>query len=572
MKKITLILSVLLLILLPLLWLSLDGKAVGLVPTVTADTRSLRIALSLEGTLQPYDFVRIKGDVTSIRELTITYIVANGTYVKKGEKLVEFEPTDVDDTISKAKLEVRTAETQVINATEEKNKSELDKDLNLREAKFKLDVAEKNLEKYTQVEYQKELDALQVNIDKTKVDEEEAQKNLEAAQELFKDGLVPEFEVKKNDVLLDQAQFAHRTAQSDLELFKKYRHPLRKQELENEVDSSSRLVDSRTSYFGAILSQRESELENVKYSLEEAKKRLERLNKDKANLVVTAPVEGIINYGEPSMESFRWDQSRGELKVGEKVRAQETMMYIPDLKEMFVQLQVDEIDISKLLALEKPKKEDETKSEEEPEEDIDIASVTQEQIMGVFMKAQDEAEKLFESIDTSKVDQANMDFGAMLTALSPEDQKKVKKFFAKHLGKKPATRFKRLPVSIVAEGFPDAKIIGEIDYVAGAAAAGAWWEETTKFEVRVKLGNSFDWFRPGMKMKANVLVEETGQLTVVPVDAVFSKDGKNVCYVKRGGTFAAVEVQTGRTDKDFIEVLSGVASGDIVALTNPEKR
>jgi multidrug efflux pump subunit AcrA (membrane-fusion protein) len=547
------------------------GNTAGSVPTATADTRSLKIALLLEGTLQPYNFVRIKADITSIRELTITHVVANGTYVKKEEKLIEFDPADVDDAISKAELEVRSAETEVVNATEERKKSDLDKDLNLKEAEFRLEVARKNIEKYKEVEYQKEIDALRVAIDKAKVDEEESQKNLEAAKELFKEELVPEFEVKKNDILLKQAEFATRTAVSDLDLFEKYRHPLRLQELQNEVDSSSRLLESRTSYFGAILSQRDSQLEKAKYALDEAKKRLEKLKKDKENLAIAAPVEGIVNYGQPGTGMIRWGREERDLKVGDKVFAQETLMYIPDLKEMFVQLQVDEVDISKLL-ISDAAKEEEKKPEESTEEKIDIASLTEEQLLGVFMKAQEETKKLFESIDMSKVDRSKQDFGAMLSALDPEDQKKVKKFLAKHLSKKPATRFKRLRVDIVAEGFRDTKITGVVDYVAGAAAAGAWWEETTKFEVKVKLDNSFDWFRPGMKMKADVLVEETGKVTVVPVDAVFSKDVKSVCYVRRGGIFSPTEVQTGRTDKNFIEVISGIAPGDVVALANPEKR
>ncbi|MDQ7778355.1 MAG: hypothetical protein RDV41_01440 [Planctomycetota bacterium] len=551
------------------------GQSTSEVPVATAQKRPLRIVLNQEGTLQPYNFVRIKADISSVQQLTVTFLVPNGTSVSAGEKLLEFDPMEVDDAISKAQLEVRSANTSVVNMQEEKKKSELDRELNLREAEFKKDVAEKNLSKYVEVEYQKELDGLEIAIKKAEVNLEEAHKNLEAAQRLLDKGLVPKFEVQKNEIALEEATFLLGKTKSDLDLFKKHTDPLRRRELQNEVDTSSRLLESRKSYFGAVLSQRESDLANADYRHEEAKKDLEKLKKDKGNLLVKAPVEGIVNYGEPQTGNFRWGGDETELKVGEKVRAQQTLMYIPDLKEMFVELQIDEIDISKLLASDKPKEEKAEEGEAEP--DIDLNSLTEEQLMGVFMKAGKEAQELFASLDTSKIDeQGGGRRGGKMTdmfaLLSEADQKKVKKFLAKHLGQKPSTRFKPLPVKIVAEGFPDAVINGVIDYVAGAAQSGSWWEETTKFQVKVKLENSFDWFRPGMKMKAEVVVEETKPVVCIPVDAVFSKDDKRVCYVKNGSSFEAVEIETGKTDRSFIEVTKGISAGTVVALTEPAQQ
>jgi multidrug efflux pump subunit AcrA (membrane-fusion protein) len=543
------------------------GKAASEVPVAKAEKKALTIVLTEEGTLQPYNFVRIKADVTSTETLTVTFVIPNGTSVRKGEKLIEFDPADIDNAISKAKLEVQSAETQVNNAKEERKKSELDRDLNIRDAEFKLEVAKRNLEKYTQIEYTKEVDQLKVAIEKAQVDFEEAQKNLEAANQLFKDGLVPEFEVKKNEIALKEADFIKRKTTSDLELLEKYQHPLKKTELENEVTSNDKLLASRKSLFDATLSQRDSDLANAEFALSEAKTRSEKLKKDKLCLVLTAPVDGIVNYGRPA-SGFEWRGNEADLKVGEKIGAQSTLMYIPDLSEMFVELQVDEVDISKLLSTDGGKKEE--APEEEP--DIDLSTLTQEDVMGAFMKAGQEAQKLFESIDASKIDQTEKDIGKAMGGLSPEDQKKVKKFLAKHLGKKPSTRFKKLPVTIKAESFPDAKITGIIDYVAGAAKSGSWFEETAKFEVKVKLEQSCDWFRPGLKMKADVLIEKTAPVVCVPMDAVFTKDGKKVCYVRQGAGFSAKDVQTGKSDKDFVEIVSGVGAGDMVALKNPDKR
>jgi hypothetical protein len=56
----------------------------------------------------------------------------------------------------------------------------------------------------------------------------------------------------------------------------------------------------------------------------------------------------------------------------------------------------------------------------------------------------------------------------------------------------------------------------------------------------------------------------------LPVEAVFLSEGKPIVYKLVNGQPASTPVELGLGDLSYVEVLSGVAAGDTVALEDPE--
>lgn len=71
--------------------------------------------------------------------------------------------------------------------------------------------------------------------------------------------------------------------------------------------------------------------------------------------------------------------------------------------------------------------------------------------------------------------------------------------------------------------------------------------------------------RPGMSCAVEILVAEIVDATYMPLQAAFTQGGQTICFVDG----QAVEVELGQSNEKWIEVISGVNSGTVVALSPP---
>jgi cobalt-zinc-cadmium efflux system membrane fusion protein len=78
---------------------------------------------------------------------------------------------------------------------------------------------------------------------------------------------------------------------------------------------------------------------------------------------------------------------------------------------------------------------------------------------------------------------------------------------------------------------------------------------------RVELGNPDGVWRPGLFVVGRLHRPADSVSVLVPRDAVQTLDSEHVVFVPAGNTFEAVPVQIGRSDRDRIEILSGLTPG-----------
>lgn len=132
-----------------------------------------------------------------------------------------------------------------------------------------------------------------------------------------------------------------------------------------------------------------------------------------------------------------------------------------------------------------------------------------------------------------------------------------------------------LPVTIRPEALPDAVVTGTIKSVGSVPSPrDDWMSDPTrsKFEVEIAVEGTDPRLKPGMKGRVDISVDDVKGAIFVPVDAVFEKDGKTLCYVLGAGKPDERPVKAGRSSSDFVEILEGLAEGDKVALYDPTKK
>lgn len=75
--------------------------------------------------------------------------------------------------------------------------------------------------------------------------------------------------------------------------------------------------------------------------------------------------------------------------------------------------------------------------------------------------------------------------------------------------------------------------------------------------------------KPGASARAEIVVTNLVNALTVPLQAVTTVKGKQVCYVQNSTELVPVPVVVGNFNDQFIEIRSGLNEGDQVALTPP---
>ena len=279
-------------------------------------------------------------------QLTITKVKDAGTAVKKGDVLLEVDTKEYERQLSQTEIEEQTAKNDVVQATSDLNIQLIDNRINLEKAKSEYEAMVITLKKWREIESPKAIKEAQAKIRESENALEEAKRSLEVLKKMKEEELVAEAEVKKAELVETRAETDLEFSRLALQLLQEYDHPLQLSRLENSVRDAKSLLDGRESATQALLLQKESAKLRAESALREKTAYLEKLRHDLQKLILTAPVDGILLYGDP--EQMRWGNQM-KIAVGEKVWAQVPLLTIPDLSAFKVNMAVAEADVNKIL-------------------------------------------------------------------------------------------------------------------------------------------------------------------------------------------------------------------------------
>ena len=124
-------------------------------------------------------------------------------------------------------------------------------------------------------------------------------------------------------------------------------------------------------------------------------------------------------------------------------------------------------------------------------------------------------------------------------------------------------------VKVRVQAYPDLKLTGVVTLVGTLAQEEKERRGAKFFGVTIQIDGSEPRLRPGMTAQVEIEVEERLRALFVPLQAVFEKEGRSVCYVVRRGRLQAQDVVTGPSNQDFVVIDKGLREGDRVALRDP---
>jgi len=124
---------------------------------------------------------------------------------------------------------------------------------------------------------------------------------------------------------------------------------------------------------------------------------------------------------------------------------------------------------------------------------------------------------------------------------------------------------------IVMDAFPDKTFSGEVIKIAPLPDQQQNWlsPDLKVYKTEVNIDGTYDFLKPGMSAKVEILVERLDDVIIVPVQVVSNRGGKKVCYVL-GSDPEEREVKTGSFNDTFVQIFEGLEPGEKVLLSPPK--
>lgn len=128
-------------------------------------------------------------------------------------------------------------------------------------------------------------------------------------------------------------------------------------------------------------------------------------------------------------------------------------------------------------------------------------------------------------------------------------------------------------VRVSGDAFPGELLTGSIQSISPHAEEGDSGKSVSSFGVRVVI----DTIPPelknrimvGMTANLDIIIHENPNALMVPISAVYEENGKRYLTRKQGETNEKVEVTTGYTTQDSVEIISGLKAGDLIVVAAP---
>jgi RND family efflux transporter MFP subunit len=343
-------------------------KAVSDIETFTVRSGTLDVTVMESGNLTAIESQSIISEVS--RTMKISYIVEEGTNisaedVEAGKVLVKFDSNELEDDLYSRESDLESARSSLTEATEELLIQKSDNESNVREAELAVtyamndlrklvgeqlanDVLEKEPEDIPTLltmphlggQTKQDLDQYRGDIEIARTKLGRAQETLKFTQELFDKQYVSKNELDTDKLDLQSQELAVQTAESKLEIYRRYEFVKVFQKTWATLLSSREQLVRAKAVARSKLAQAEAKLKNREAGFQRAKNRLDDLKKDIDHCTIKATQPGFVVYEPPP----RW-QNNGPLQEGSEIRPRQVIIQLPDLSQMGVEVKIQEAQI-----------------------------------------------------------------------------------------------------------------------------------------------------------------------------------------------------------------------------------
>ncbi len=317
-------------------------------PRATDPTRSvhvvsrgtLRVTVGEEGTVQARKTQKVSHKLDG--QGTVTFVVAEGATVAAAEVVVRLEDKQIKQELDSAGRAVESAKAKVEVAREGIEVMKAEQTTEAEKQVLALEAARLELTKYSQGEAALQERELKLAVARGKAKLEQARERHAAMPRLLEEGFVTRVKVEEARIAVAEAEVELESAELKLRNFERYEHPAALKQKESAVKEAETAVEQTKLRHASALRQKEAELLDAENELKQNEENKKNAEEKLEKTVLKAPCAGVVHYGDPDWWGVQ------DLRVGVEVWQGQTMLNIPDLSELYVVLQIPEVDVPRL--------------------------------------------------------------------------------------------------------------------------------------------------------------------------------------------------------------------------------
>jgi len=121
---------------------------------------------------------------------------------------------------------------------------------------------------------------------------------------------------------------------------------------------------------------------------------------------------------------------------------------------------------------------------------------------------------------------------------------------------------------ITLDAIPDARFQGEVTSKSTLARRKDPNSKLNVFDLEIAIKEKDDRLKPGMSASCRIVIERVPDVVLVPLEAVFEREGKTVVYLDNK---KEQPVEVGRRNDMEIEIASGLKEGESICLVDPNQ-
>lgn len=304
----------------------------------------LVINVSEAGSIKPQEQIILKSAVEGRR--AIIYIIPEGSFVKKGDLLVELDVSELETKRADQVIVVENAEAgKLIKADDlvvAQNQAKADVEL----AELKVRFAKEDLQKYIEGEYPKNLSEAEGNVKLAEEELERARDKMEWSKKLFDEKYLSETEMRGDELSWKRAELSLKTAKGNLSLLQNYTYKRQVAQLESDLSQAEMSLERTKRKANASVSSAEASLRAKELEYTRQLERLKHYEKQVANAKIYAPMDGLVIYA--TSANNRWG-NREPLSEGIEVYERNELIYLPTASSFQAEVDVHESNLKKIV-------------------------------------------------------------------------------------------------------------------------------------------------------------------------------------------------------------------------------
>jgi HlyD family secretion protein len=292
------------------------------------------------GSLEAVREVVVRSDVEGTAR--IIDIVPEGTYVRKGDLIVELDSAAAQDAVNQQLITFERAQFALTQAEEQLAIQKSVVDSEVRAARLKLEFAETDRKRYLEGEALQNLRQAEIDIHNIRENLTINQERAARSRELFEQGFETKRTVDGDELAALQSQLNLERATNSMWMLMEFDHPRQERQLQSACDEAKEELERVILQGQRRLAQYEADVITQRNTLELNRTKLERDQRQLAASKIYAPQDGLVVY---AVSGNRFS-SESLIEPGATVRNRQELIKLPDIDEMKLSIRVHESQIN----------------------------------------------------------------------------------------------------------------------------------------------------------------------------------------------------------------------------------